>query len=63
MALRLIGPAVPNEIRLLTGPEGSTFHEYGLQYKEYLARHGVTVKLETTATKGLSIDFSVTPVA
>jgi len=48
MALRLIGPAVPNEIRMLTGPEGSTFHDDGLRYKEILGRHGVTVHVEET---------------
>lgn len=47
--LRLIGPAVPNEIRMLTGPEGSTFHADGLRYKEILQRHGVTVHLEETS--------------
>ena len=48
MALRLIGPAVPNEIRMLTGPEGTTFHDHGLQYQEILGRHGVTVELVKT---------------
>jgi TRAP-type uncharacterized transport system substrate-binding protein len=49
MALRLIGPAVPNEIRMLTGPEGTTFYDDGLRYKEILSRHGVTVQLEQTS--------------
>ena len=49
LALRLIGPAVPNEIRMLTGPEGTTFHEDGLLYREILGRHGVTVHLEPTS--------------
>jgi TRAP-type uncharacterized transport system substrate-binding protein len=49
MALRLIGPAVPNEIRMLTGPEDSTFYADGLRYKEILSRHGVTVHLEETS--------------
>jgi TRAP-type uncharacterized transport system substrate-binding protein len=49
MALRLIGPAVPNEIRLLTGLEGTTFHEDGLLYKEILERRGVTVHLVQTS--------------
>jgi TRAP-type uncharacterized transport system substrate-binding protein len=48
MALRLIGPAVPNEIRMMTGPEGTTFHDLGMQYQEILGRHGVTVELVTT---------------
>ena len=49
LALRLIGPAVPNEIHLLTGPVGTTFHDDGLLYKEILGRHGVTVDLVPTA--------------
>ena len=49
MALRLIGPAVPNEIRMLTGPQGSSFYEHGMRYKELLARNGVTVHLEETS--------------
>ena len=49
LALTLIGPAVPNEIDLLTGPEGSTFYEDGLRYREFLGRHGVTVRLQETS--------------
>ena len=49
LALRLIGPAVPNEIHLLTGPVGTTFHDDGLLYKEFLGRHGVTVHLVPTS--------------
>ena len=49
MALRLIGPSVPNEIRMVTGREGTTFHDDGLRYQEFLGRHGVTVHLEQTS--------------
>ena len=49
IALRLIGPAVPNEIRMLTGPEDSTFYADALRYKVILSRHGVTVHLEQTS--------------
>ncbi len=48
LAVGLIKPAVPTEISLFTGPEGSTFYQYGLRYQEVLARHGVTVHVETT---------------
>ena len=48
MALRLIGPAVPKEIRLLTGPEGTTFFENGLRYRAFLEHHGIEVVLEPT---------------
>jgi TRAP-type uncharacterized transport system substrate-binding protein len=49
MAIRLIEPAVPNEIRMLTGPEGTTFYDDGLRYKEILGRDGVEVDLEATS--------------
>lgn len=48
LAVGLIKPAVPNEIRLFTGPDGSTFHQYGLRYKEILERDGITVRVEET---------------
>ena len=48
LALRLIGPAVPNEIRMLTGPEGTTFYEDGLRYQEIFRRHGVDVHVGRT---------------
>ena len=49
LALRLIGPAVPDEIILLTGPEGTTLHDDGLRYQELLDRQGVTVTLVPTS--------------
>lgn len=48
MALRLIGPAVPKEIRWLTGPKGTTFFENGLRYRAFLEHHGIEVALEPT---------------
>jgi len=48
VAVGLIKPAVPNEIRLLAGPSGSTFYQNGLRYKELLAGHGITVHVEET---------------
>lgn len=48
MALRLIGPSVPNEIHMVSGREGTTFYDDALRYKELLSRHGVTVHLEET---------------
>jgi TRAP-type uncharacterized transport system substrate-binding protein len=49
MALRLIGPKVPNEIRMVSGREGTTFYDNAMRYKEFLGRHGVTVRLEQTS--------------
>jgi len=48
LSIRLIRPRVPNEIFLLTGPEGTTFHADGQRYKAYLERHGVKVHLIET---------------
>jgi len=48
LSIRLIGPSVPSEIYLLTGPERSAFHADGQRYKEYLERRGVAVHLVET---------------
>jgi len=48
LSIRLIGPSVPDEIYLLTGPEKSAFHEDGQRYKEYLEGRGVRVNLIET---------------
>lgn len=52
-SVRLIGPSIPRELHLLTGPEGSVFYEDGLRYQQHLARRGVTVRLVET---GGSVD-------
>ena len=49
LATRLIGPAVPVEIRLLTGHAGTTFYEDGQRYKEIIERRGITVVVEETS--------------
>ena len=49
-AVRLIGPAVPNAIRMLTDPAGPALFDDGLRYKEILSRHGVVVHLEQTSS-------------
>jgi TRAP-type uncharacterized transport system substrate-binding protein len=48
VVMGLMRLSTPPEIVFLTGPEGSTFHEQGLRYKEILARDGVTVHIEET---------------
>jgi TRAP-type uncharacterized transport system substrate-binding protein len=53
LSIRLIGPSVPDEIYLLTGPERSAFHGDGQRYKEYLEGRGVGVHLIET---GGSVD-------
>lgn len=53
LSIRLIGPSVPDEIDLLTGPKRSAFHADGQRYKEYLEGRGVGVHLIET---GGSVD-------
>jgi len=53
LSIRFIGPGIPREIYLLTGPEGTPFDEDGQRYKEYLEDRGVKVHLVRT---GGSID-------
>jgi TRAP-type uncharacterized transport system substrate-binding protein len=53
LSIRLIGPQVPSEIYLLTGPEESALHADGQQYKRYLEGRGVRVNLVET---GGSVD-------
>lgn len=48
MAMGLVRLSTPPEVVFLTGPEGSTFYEQGMRYKEILARDGVTVHVEET---------------
>jgi len=52
-SIRLIGPRIPREIYLLTGPEGSVFHEDGQRYKSYLEDRGIAVHVVET---GGSVD-------
>lgn len=53
LSIRLIGPRVPDEIYLLTGPDRSTFQADGQRYKEYLEGRGIAVHLIET---GGSVD-------
>ncbi len=41
-------PAPPRTLRMATGPAGSAHAEYGMRYREILARSGVTVELDPT---------------
>jgi TRAP-type uncharacterized transport system substrate-binding protein len=41
-------PAPPRTMRMATGPAGSAHAEYGIRYRDILARSGVTVELEPT---------------
>jgi hypothetical protein len=48
VVLMLMEPAVPDRIRLLTGPEGSPYHELGSRYAAELGARGLTVEVLST---------------
>lgn len=48
VSLVIIRPAAPDKITLLTGPEGSGYHELGARYGLYLEDLGLEVDIEVT---------------
>jgi TRAP-type uncharacterized transport system substrate-binding protein len=48
VSIRLVQPRVSNEIYLLTGPAGSSYHQDGQRYKAYLEGRGVTAHVVET---------------
>ena len=48
-AIALLKPMPPRTLTMATGPEGSAYHEFGMQYREILAREGIRLRLSTTA--------------
>ena len=52
MAATIGNPFPPRTIMMATGPKGSAFDEFGVRYRELLARDGVDVKLVQTAGGG-----------
>jgi TRAP-type uncharacterized transport system substrate-binding protein len=47
-SLVIIKPASPEKIVLLTGPEGSSYHELGTRYAEYLSQLGLQTEVKVT---------------
>ncbi len=45
IAFHFVRPAPPNEIIIMSGPEGSSFRTYAERYGKILARNGVHVKI------------------
>lgn len=45
LAIKLVRPAPPNLIRLVTGPDGSSYRSTGEKYKKIIEGHGVKVEL------------------
>ena len=49
VSLAILKPAAPDSITLLTGPEGSGYHELGKRYAAYLEDLGLTTEIKVTA--------------
>jgi TRAP-type uncharacterized transport system substrate-binding protein len=47
-AFLFIKSAPPTQLTMVTGPDGSTFHELGLKYAKELKAHGVHIKVLTS---------------
>jgi TRAP-type uncharacterized transport system substrate-binding protein len=45
LAIKLVRPAPPNLIRMVTGPDGSSYRSTGEKYKKIIEAHGVKVEL------------------
>ena len=43
--IKLLGPVPPRTVVMTTGPEGGDYHQFGLRYRELLARSGVDLQL------------------
>ena len=48
VSLAILKPAAPDTITLLTGPEGSSYHELGKRYAAYLGDLGLEVEVKVT---------------
>jgi len=48
-AVTYVRPMPPRTLTMVTGPEGSAYHEFGKRYRESLAREGIALQLQPTA--------------
>lgn len=48
-AVAYVRPMPPRTLTMVTGPEGSAYHEFGKRYREILAREGIDLRLLSTA--------------
>ena len=48
VSLVILKPAAPDKITLLTGPEGSGYHELGKRYAVYLTDFGLKAEVQVT---------------
>ena len=49
VTLVVVKPAMPKRIELLTGPDGSAYHEFGKHYADELRKHGLEAEVVVTA--------------
>ena len=49
VVFEFLGPMPPRVVLMTTGPEGSAYHKYGLQYQTILAREEIEVRLLPSA--------------
>ncbi|GAO36088.1 C4-dicarboxylate ABC transporter substrate-binding protein [Sulfuricella sp. T08] len=49
IASMFVQPAPPKLLYMTTGSESGAYHAYAKQYKEILARHGITLELRTSS--------------
>ena len=48
VSLVILKPAAPDKITILTGPEGSGYHELGKRYAVYLGQRGLKAEVQVT---------------
>ena len=48
LLLAWLRPMAPRRIDILTGPEGSSYHAYGLRFRDHLKREGITANVVET---------------
>jgi len=56
LAYQFVEPAPPTTISISTGSKEGAYYAYALQYKEHLARQGITLNVETSAGSAENID-------
>ena len=57
----IANPPPPRTITIATGAEGGTYSAYGKQYKEFFAKHGITLNLITTKGAQENVDLLLDP--
>lgn len=48
-AVVILRPLPPRSVTMVTGPEGGAYYDFGIRYREILAREGIDLHLQPTA--------------